>query len=366
MSLGPGPILQFLPDGSAGGGGTVVLGLVQALVPEVETHVLTEHGSYVADRAKALGAIVHEGSFFRRRFDFGAMRTFESVVASSTPKLIHLHGGRALFFARRVRHPAIVYTVHGYHFLHRGFLDRMMGRLVERASIGNVREVAFVCEYDRMLGLEMGALPPGLPSRVIYNGVERPTMEPPEPCPGQIAFLSRLVYQKDPLLAVEVMRQLAGEGFRLVMIGGGDMEDAVRQASADLGPSIDVRGSVTRETALRLVAESEVMLMTSRWEGLPLAPLEAMSLGVPVVAPAVAGIPEIVESGVDGMLVEDRNPSSFADAIRSICDDPVRKASIVAAARAKVDRVFSWSVCLERYQDLYRQALEGSASNRQS
>ncbi len=366
MSLAPGPILQFLPDGSAGGGGTVVLGLVEALVPEVETHVLTERGSYVADRARSMGATVHEGSFFRRRLDLEAMRTFESVVSAIQPTLIHLHGGRALFFGRRVRHPAIVYTVHGYHFLHRGFLDRLMGRLVERGSIGNVRDVVFVCEYDRKLGREMGVLPPDISSRVIYNGVERPTMEPPEPCPGQIAFLSRLVYQKDPLLAVEVMRLLAADGFRLVMIGGGDMEGAVRQAAADLGQVVDVRGSVSRETALRLVAESEVMLMTSRWEGLPLAPLEAMSLGVPVVAPAVAGIPEIVESGVDGMLVEDRDPASFAAAIRSICDDPNRKASIVAAARTKVDRVFSWTACLEGYRTLYGQALEGSASNRQS
>ena len=144
------------------------------------------------------------------------------------------------------------------------------------------------------------------------------------------------------------------------------MDGLVRQAAADLGPSVDVRGSVSRETALRLVAESEVMLMTSRWEGLPLAPLEAMSLGVPVVAPAVAGIPEIVDSGIDGMLVEDRDPASFATAIRSICDDPARKASIVAAARAKVDRVFSWKVCLEGYRGLYLEALEGSASSRQS
>lgn len=343
-----------MADGSAGGGATVVLGLVEDLVRDHEVHVLVEAGSYVAERARLLGATVHEGRFFQSRFDAAATRLVTELVASIKPDLIHLHGGRALFFARGVRHPAITYTVHGYHFLHRGWVDRTFGRLAELASLRSVREIVFVCEYDRELGRKSRMFSPGLATRVIYNGVAIP---PPSSFPRvekQISYLNRLVYQKDPLLAVEVIRALAPEGYRLIMIGGGGMEAEVRAAGAGLDKALDIRGELSREEAMRITAESSVMLMTSRWEGLPLAPLEAMAMGTPVVAPAVSGIPEIVDSGVNGMLVSSRDPVDFANAIRDACREST---ALTKAAREKVERVFSWDVCLAGYRKLYTDML---------
>lgn len=344
-------ILQFVADGAPGGGSTVVLGLVEDLMRDQEVHVLVERESYVAERARALGATVHEGSFFGSILSAEPVRRVREVVRSIQPDLIHFHGNRALFFGRGLRHPKATYTVHGYHFLHRGFKDRLLGGFAERVAVREVREIVYVCDYDRKLGQQAGLIPKGMKTRVIYNGVEVPEIPTDGRHDKQIAFLNRLVYQKDPLLAIETMRHLSG--FRLVLIGGGEMESEVRAAAAQLGDAVDFRGAVPREEALRLVAESGVMLMTSRWEGLPLAPLEAMALGVPVVAPAVSGIPEIVDSGLNGILVGSRDPVDFANAVRQVCTPGPERAAMVQAAREKVERVFSWRTCLAGYRALY-------------
>lgn len=344
-------ILQFVADGNPGGGSTVVLGLVEDLMRDHDVHILVERGSYVAERARALGATVHEGAFFGSILSKEPVQRVREVVQAVKPELIHFHGNRALFFGRGLRHSKATYTVHGYHFLHRGFKDRMLGGFAERVAIREVQEIVYVCDYDRKLGQKAGLIPAGMKTRVIYNGVEVPEIPADGRDEKQIAFLNRLVYQKDPLLAIEAMRHLTG--FRLVLIGGGEMESEVRAAAAGLGDAVDFRGAVPREEALRLVAESGAMLMTSRWEGLPLAPLEAMALGVPVVAPAVSGIPEIVDSGVNGLLVDSRSAEDFANAMRQVCTPGAERVAMIEAAREKVERVFSWRTCLAGYRALY-------------
>ncbi len=346
-------VLQFMADGSAGGGATVVLGLVEDLMKDHDVHVLVESGSYVAERARGLGATAHEGHFFGSILSKEPVSRVEQVVAKIRPDLIHFHGGRALFFGRTIVHPAIAYTVHGYHFLHRGVKDRTMGCIAERKALKHVREIVFVCDYDRQLGQRAGLIPKGMKTQVVYNGVEPPTTAAAAPNLKQIAYLNRLVYQKDPLLAVEIMKILGPKGYSLLMIGGGEMQPEVEAAAQGLGEAIQFLGSLPREEAMRLTAESGAMLMTSRWEGLPLAPLEAMAMGVPVVAPAVSGIPEIVDSGINGILVESRNPEDFAQALCRVCEPGPGREAITGAAREKVKRVFSWNACLVGYRNVY-------------
>ena len=99
------------------------------------------------------------------------------------------------------------------------------------------------------------------------------------------------------------------------------------------------------------------VVLPSLWEGLPLTPLEAMAMGIPVVAHAVGGLKEIIEDGVSGVLIEGTDPASYAAAVRRLTAASALRTAIVARARRVVAERFSWSAAQRAYLDLYRAAL---------
>ena len=357
--------LQVMADGAAGGGATILLGLVARLVEDGNTvHVLTEASSYVSVQAVLLGAIVHTDRFFRSKWDPGLTHRLVRLADQVRPDIIHLHGGRAMFAGRRVgrssqRRSPVVYTVHGYHFAHRSLASRVIGGFGERLGAKGADAIVFVCEFDRALGSDHGWIPASAHCTVIRNGVDTVAIAPglssrtPRPqVMRRIAFIGRLVEQKDPLLALSVLALMADD-IELVMIGGGALEAAVlgRVKALGLAHRVRVLGAVDRTPALTHLAEADVMLMTSRWEGLPVAAIESMALGVPVVAPAISGIPEVVAHGVSGLLVNDRSPGSFVEALNVVLAHDMSDMRVSARERATTD--FDWSTCAGAHIDLY-------------
>ena len=90
---------------------------------------------------------------------------------------------------------------------------------------------------------------------------------------------------------------------------------------------------------------------------MPLAPLEAMAIGVPVVAHRVGGLPEIIDDGRTGLLIDGLDVAGYARAVRRLTDGSALRAEIVARARAAVAERFSWAAARQAYLGLYREAL---------
>jgi glycosyltransferase involved in cell wall biosynthesis len=114
-------------------------------------------------------------------------------------------------------------------------------------------------------------------------------------------------------------------------------------------------------------ALSDVAAVTvpSTWfENAPLAVLEPMSLGLPVVASAIGGITEMIESGTDGLLVNPHDAQELAQALRSLIDDPEFAARIGSAARAKSTTVYSPSRHTAALVDLYKSVAAPARSGR--
>ena len=93
---------------------------------------------------------------------------------------------------------------------------------------------------------------------------------------------------------------------------------------------------------------------TSVHEGLPMSILEAMAHGLPVIAPNVGGISEIIDDGIDGFLVNDRSPAAFAEQILKLQDVKLRR-RMGEAAREKIHRSFSAQSMAAQYYKLYRE-----------
>jgi glycosyltransferase involved in cell wall biosynthesis len=172
----------------------------------------------------------------------------------------------------------------------------------------------------------------------------------------------------DDVLAVTVANLRAGKNYpgllaaaRLVVdrglpvwfvaAGQGQLEAEIRtlHAESHLGERFQLLGY--RDDSTRLIAAADMFLLASHHEGLPVTVMEALTLGVPVVAPRVGGLPEVVDSERDGILVTPGSPIALADAIERVADTETR-ARLIAGARAIGDR-FSSTQAIARMESTY-------------
>lgn len=346
-------ILQFTPDGAAGGGTTVVLGLVEGLIREGwRVVLLTEESSTCAYKGAELGAEVRTAGFMGKRTDPGHVAAVEGVVAETRPDVIHLHGTRAAYFGRTLKHDKVACTIHGYHFLRKALPGRVAGWLGARASFGAISDLIFVSDYDRRTGERARLVPPKARVHVIHNGVSLPSVPNSPKKPRQIAFPHRMTHPKDPLMALATLAQLKDEGYTMVCAGSGELDGQVHEEARRLALPVRFAGGMSHLETLHLIQESEVMLMTSLWEGFPMTPLEAMAFGTPVVASAVCGIPEMIRNGVDGLLAEPHTPEAYANAIRKLQDHKLVE-NITSAARDTVRDRFHWNHTFQQHLKVY-------------
>jgi len=130
-------------------------------------------------------------------------------------------------------------------------------------------------------------------------------------------------------------------GLKVVFAGDGELEDELKAQAERLGVADDVVFAGFRRDVPRLLAASDVLLLPSEDECLPLVILEAMSARLPVVATDVGGISEAVAHGETGVLIEPRDARGLADAMVDVLGDPERATAMGDAGRRKVEAEFS-------------------------
>jgi glycosyltransferase involved in cell wall biosynthesis len=158
-------------------------------------------------------------------------------------------------------------------------------------------------------------------------------------------FAGRLVAAKDLPLAVAAMLHVPDA--RLVIVGDGPERQRVADAIADagLGTRVVLTGGLPRSEAIQWLRAADAAVLSSAWENLPHAAVEAIAVGTPVVATAVGGVPEVVETGVNGILVPPGDEHALANAMRSIATDAelaatLRRGALASAARYEPDRAY--------------------------
>jgi glycosyltransferase involved in cell wall biosynthesis len=133
---------------------------------------------------------------------------------------------------------------------------------------------------------------------------------------------------------LEALARGGGDGLAMTMAGPGELPAAGAELLAGR-PGLEWVGWLGPEEKDALFRRAEVFVMPSRSEGLPMALLEAMAYGMAVVASAAGGIPEVVEDGVDGCLVEPEDPAALAAALRDLGADAAMRERFAAAARRR-------------------------------
>jgi glycosyltransferase involved in cell wall biosynthesis len=197
--------------------------------------------------------------------------------------------------------------------------------------------------------------------RVVPNGVELERFTGNgEPRARRILFVGRLAAQKRPDLAVEIIRRVRADhpDAELWVVGDGPQRADVERlvSSAGLDGAVRLLGGARRDLP-GLLRESACLLLPSDYESCPYAVLEAMAAGVPVVATRVGGVPDLLDDGVEGLLVPARQPEAAAAAVGRILADSKLARTMGEAGRTRARERYSLERMVADTMTVYEELL---------
>jgi glycosyltransferase involved in cell wall biosynthesis len=161
------------------------------------------------------------------------------------------------------------------------------------------------------------------------------------------------------LRAIAALHPVGDVDTVLVLVGLGPLEDELRSLARRLGIGGRVVFAGSRNDVFELLPAFDVFALSSRFEGLPIALLEAMATGIAPVATAVGGIPEVLSDGVDGLIVPPGDPDALAAALAKLLDDDALRADLGDRARLRAG-AFDLVHAVRRTEAIYRHVVGAS------
>jgi glycosyltransferase involved in cell wall biosynthesis len=351
-------VLHVIASSERGGGTDHVLGLVGELVAlNVEIEVATSPGGYLVDRLHALGIRTHSVDMMMSRFDPRVPVALRQLQATVRADVVHCHGTRAAFFAQAARIEPIVYTVHGLSFRQTSRLHQAVGLLAEMIAC-RAREVISVSRSD-LDALRRRHLLGRWSGHHIANAVDTVEFAPRSRASARaiagispngfiVGTVARLVPQKGVDVLIDAIRDVPEAS--AVIIGDGPLRADLERRAEPLGDRVRFLGM--RDDVAELLPALDVFVLASRWEGEPIALLQAMACGLACVATATGGSRELLgdERGVM-IAVDDR--AGLAAAIRALIHDSDRRQALGRAGRRRA-KERSWPNAAECVREIYR------------
>jgi sugar transferase (PEP-CTERM/EpsH1 system associated) len=311
-----------------------------------------------ADEIRSQGGRVHALGEPRGKWD--ELRRVTRLLSQLRPDVVHTHNLYPFFYgaigARVAKVPAVVHTRHGVALGEGG-----RGRVLFWSAARLADRVVSVSEDSAARSVREGSLGAGKGLR-IWNGVDTEEFAYRGPARGssRLVTVSRLERIKDlpTLLRALALARRSMPDLRLDVVGDG----AERRDLETLAHALGLDGSVAflgeRRDVAALLSSAAAFVASSTSEGVSLTLLEAMAVGLPVVATAVGGNPEVVADGQTGELVPPADPEALAAALVRVCGDRERAAAMGREGRARVERHFDVRGMVRAYEALYDDVLE--------
>lgn len=356
-----------------GGAEEMVLNLVRHLPSRFEPVVCCIHeAGPIGDEIRRTGTPVDVLGLtpgLRRPLDIDVIRRY---LRRTQPQIVHtflltasLYGRLAAILARV---PIVIGTeVNIYEN------KRAAHALAERMLMAGTDRVVVSAESVRDFYVRQVRADPEKVA-VIYNAVDFSQGRPAAaresmraalgiPAGAPVAgIIARLTEQKGHRYLLEALAATPGlADVHLMVVGGGDLRDELVRTTESLGLSSRVHFTGPRRDLGDLLGAMDVFVMPSLWEGLPLSLVLAMGAAVPVVATAVAGIPEVVDSGRTGLLVPPGDATALGAALARVFDDAAFRQQIALAGQASVLPRFGVERYVQAIVGLYDELIEKAA-----
>lgn len=358
-----------------GGMEQVVVTLARALDRdrfEPEILCLKEAGP-LADVARDHGIPVHGIGYVAGRPDYLAFTKVARVLRERRVSVVHSHNTCAFIFgtlgARLAGVRTIVHTDHA-----RAFPDRfrymaaeyLLSHLVYRVVGVSAPTSEALHRHERIPRRKLVTVPNGIDRSRYTVALDRGQVRRAlgiAPEARVIALAARLTEQKGLQYLLHALPAVIARHPDVVLLvaGDGPLRPALEALAAELGVAPHVRFLGMRDDIAALLRACDVYALPSVWEGLPMAVLEAMAAGLPVVGTDVGGVGTAVAHEVTGLLVPKRDPARLAEALVAVLGDRVLRRRLGDEARRVFERRFTAEAMARAYEALYLRAPAGGS-----
>lgn len=254
-----------------------------------------------------------------------------------------------VYYANRIAGIPYSFTAHA-----KDIFSDSVDREFLTAKINAARFAVTVTEYNKRFLVEQHPGADASRIRVLYNGVDLEYFSPDKTIhksePPVVMAVGRLVAKKgfaDLVRACSILKS-RGHSFRCLIIGQGREEPRLRGLAAELGidDQLEVAGARHQEEVRNMMRSASALCLPclrdtdGNQDALPTVLLEAMAVGLPVVSTRISGVPEIIDTEVNGLMVEPGDPEKLANALARILTDPALSQRLNAAGRQKVSERF--------------------------
>ena len=359
-------VLLVITLAEVGGAQSYVAALLPALAKRYDV-VLAAYGEGpLRDAAARAGARFVPLRHVRRSInplrDAAGLVELISLIRRERPQILHASSSKAGVLGRlaaaTTRVPVRIFTVHGWAFSAYSGLASRLYRVADRLMAPLTTAIICVSERELADGLAAGTCKADR-AVVIRNAVDvaaAPRSRHDRPTPRLIA-VGRLKAPKDFLTLVRACALLAPGSFEALIVGDGRDRAAIEAEIGRLGLEDSVRLAGERADVPELLADSDVFVLSSRSEGLPVSVLEAMAAELPVVASRVGGLDELVVGGETGILVPSGDHEALAAALTTMVEDRGLRRRLGDAGRSRAEALFDLAAFRQAHVDLYDEQL---------
>ncbi|HVT12943.1 MAG TPA: glycosyltransferase family 4 protein [Fimbriimonadaceae bacterium] len=356
MNDRPLKAFQFIEGGARYGAAVSIMNIAEGMrQSDVDVQFGVFAGRPLGQVLRERGFIVHEIPA-EHRFDLRGIRALVRLFRQERFDVVHTHLSRATVngtIAARLTKTPIVATVHGMNRKYTYMLANHIMTVSEAAKQHLVKQ-----------GISESKITP------VYNCIRlEPFSGRPDPVavrrtfgisPGAVVAgtVSRAHSQKGIDVAIDAVAELRRRGFEAeyLFVGDGPHLEEFKAQASRLGIQNHVHFPGFADDITGALATMDVFMFPTHREAFGISLLEAMAVGVPIVASAVDGVPEVLE-GNSGLLLEHRTALAFADAAQRLIEDPSLRMTIACNARSRVETVFSVERTARSVEHVYRLAM---------
>jgi glycosyltransferase involved in cell wall biosynthesis len=366
-------VLECIRQGQVGGGESHLLTLVENIDRSVfDPVVLSFTDGPMVSKLKTIGVnttIIHT----EKPFDVGKWKTIRAWIKKQNVDVIHAHGTRAnsnILWAARSLNIPVVYTIHGWSFHDdQNPIVKKVRVLGEKYLTSRSTVNISVSQSNKETGQKHFS---SFQSVVVNNGIDVNTFNPdknfknireelriPEEA-TLVLFLARFTHQKQPIALLNAFIEAAKKNSNLFLLMIGDGEK--KTEALEIVSSSEVKKQILllpfRQDVPDILAAADIFVLPSLWEGLPIALLEAMSMGKAIIASRVDGTKEILRHKENGYLVDPKNlEGALTDALLEVSNDRDLRSQMETQARQTVKDRFNAVVMTRQIENIYQQVI---------